>query len=215
MTIAYMMEVLMGKVLVEEGRYGDGTAGSGQSITDIAKDLQDNGYHSYGNEIMYNGMTGEQMDTCIFTGPIYYQRLKHMVNDKMHAREMGPPVCLTRQPMDGRAKDGGFRIGEMERDILIGHGTSALCIDRLLNASDKYYMWCCKTCGRIATVNTGEGVNVFIPPQSMSYKKHIYLCRMCGNTTQFARVCVPYACKLFFQELEIANVLPRMITSDV
>lgn len=212
MTIAYMMEVLMGKVLVEEGKYGDGTFHSDQSITDIAKDLQTHGYQSHGNELMYNGMTGEQMEVSIFTGPIYYQRLKHMVNDKMHAREMGPPVSLTRQPMEGRSRDGGFRIGEMERDVLISHGATALCLDRLMNVSDKYFMWCCKACGGIASVNTGAPPNVFMSEKTRAYSRPIYLCKMCGNTTRFARVCVPYACKLFFQELEVANVLPRLIT---
>ena len=114
MTIAQLKETLLGKVLLELGMFGDGTSFGDLDIKTIAQELQRVGYESYGNEIMYNGLTGEQLETSIFIGPVFYQRLKHMVNDKQHSRSIGPMVNLTRQPAEGRSRDGGFRVGEME-----------------------------------------------------------------------------------------------------
>jgi DNA-directed RNA polymerase II subunit RPB2 len=127
MTIAQLKETLLGKVLIELGIFGDGTSFGNLEIKTIAQELQKCGYESYGNEIMYNGLTGEQMETSVFIGPVFYQRLKHMVNDKQHSRAIGPMVNLTRQPAEGRSRDGGFRVGEMERDVMIAHGASNFC----------------------------------------------------------------------------------------
>ena len=103
----------------------------------LKNELQRVGYESYGNEVMYYGLTGQQIETSIFIGPVYYQRLKHMVNDKQHSRSIGPMVNLTRQPAEGRSRDGGFRVGEMERDVLISHGISQIfCVIML-------YCWVC------------------------------------------------------------------------
>jgi DNA-directed RNA polymerase II subunit RPB2 len=208
MTIAQLKETLLGKVLLELGLFGDGTSFGNMDIKTIAEELQKLGYESYGNEIMYDGLTGEQLETSVFIGPVFYQRLKHMVNDKQHSRSIGPMVNLTRQPAEGRSRDGGFRIGEMERDVMIAHGMSKFCRERLYDASDKYSVHICKKCGMIATYNDGSSGQVKVNGQPFI----IYHCRTCDNTTDFARVEVPYAYKLLSQELQTINVVPRLIT---
>ena len=109
MTIGQLKESILGKVLIELGLYGDGTSFNDFPVNDICKELQHCGYERHGNELLMNGMTGEQLETNIFIGPTYYQRLKHMVNDKQHSRSQGPMVVLTRQPAEGRSRDGGLR----------------------------------------------------------------------------------------------------------
>ena len=116
MTIGQLKETLLGKVLVQLGLFGDGTSFGELAVEDIRKELLKVGYEAQGNELLYNGMTGEQIESNIFIGPAFYQRLKHMVNDKQHSRSIGPMVNLTRQPAEGRSRDGGLRFGEMERD---------------------------------------------------------------------------------------------------
>jgi DNA-directed RNA polymerase II subunit RPB2 len=159
---------------------------------------------------MYDGLTGVQIETSIFIGPTYYQRLKHMVNDKQHSRSIGPMVNLTRQPAEGRSRDGGFRIGEMERDVMLAHGMSKFCRERLYDVSDKYSSYICKKCGLIASYNDGN-INKNIQSKS-NIDFVIHLCKSCGNTTDFARVEFPYAYKLLSQELQTINVIPRLIT---
>jgi DNA-directed RNA polymerase II subunit RPB2 len=210
MTIAQLKETLLGKVLVELGLFGDATSFNNLSIYSISKELQKLGYESYGNEVMYDGLTGEQMETSIFIGPTYYQRLKHMVNDKQHSRSIGPMVNLTRQPAEGRSRDGGFRVGEMERDVILAHGMSKFCRERLYDVSDKYSSYICKKCGLIASYNDGN-INKNIHNKS-NIDFVIHLCKSCGNTTDFARVEIPYAYKLLSQELQTINVIPRLIT---
>ncbi len=207
MTIAQLKETLLGKVLIELGLFGDGTSFGNMDIKTIASELQKLGYESYGNEVMYNGLTGEQLETSIFIGPVFYQRLKHMVNDKQHSRSIGPMVNLTRQPAEGRSRDGGFRVGEMERDVLIAHGMSKFCRERLYDVSDKYSVHVCKKCGMTATYNDGSTNREFNKQANV-----IYNCRTCGNTTDFAKVEIPYAYKLLSQELQTINVVPRLIT---
>jgi DNA-directed RNA polymerase beta subunit len=206
MTIAQLKETLLGKVLLELGLFGDGTSFGNLDVNTIAKELQNLGYESYGNEILYNGLTGEQLETNIFMGPVFYQRLKHMVNDKQHSRAIGPMVNLTRQPAEGRSRDGGFRIGEMERDVMIAHGMSRFCKERLYDVSDKYSVHVCKKCGLVASYNDGDkGRNTMADFT-------IHLCKTCGNTTDFAKVNIPYAYKLMAQELQTINVIPRIMT---
>jgi len=207
MTIGQLKETLLGKVLLELGMFGDGTSFGNLDVKTIAKELQKCGYESYGNEVLYNGLTGEQLETNIFIGPVFYQRLKHMVNDKQHSRSIGPMVNLTRQPAEGRSRDGGFRIGEMERDVMIAHGMSKFCRERLYDVSDKYAVHVCKKCGMIASYNDGKKNRMY---SNADFK--IHLCKNCDNTTDFAKVEIPYAYKLMSQELQTINIVPRIIT---
>jgi DNA-directed RNA polymerase II subunit RPB2 len=207
MTIAQLKETLLGKVLLELGMFGDGTSFGDLDVKTIIQELQKLGYESYGNEVMYNGLTGEQMETSIFIGPVFYQRLKHMVSDKQHSRAIGPMVNLTRQPAEGRSRDGGFRIGEMERDVMIAHGMSKFCKERLYDVSDKYSVHVCKKCGMIASYNDGLKNSKYANADFS-----IHLCNTCNNMTDFAKVDIPYAYKLLSQELQTINIVPRIIT---
>ena len=206
MTIGQLKETLLGKVLVHLGLFGDGTSFGDLDVKTIAEKLQDQGYESYGNEVMYDGLTGEQFQTSIFIGPVFYQRLKHMVNDKQHSRSIGPMVNLTRQPAEGRSRDGGFRIGEMERDVMLAHGISRFCRERLYDVSDKYSVHVCKKCGMIAQYND-EG-NAMLGKFNFSVHK----CSICDNMTDFAYAEIPYAFKLMAQELQTINCVPRLMT---
>tara|TARA_B100000683_G_C12273610_1_gene466833 strand:- start:149 stop:751 length:603 start_codon:yes stop_codon:yes gene_type:complete len=196
MTIGQLKETLLGKVLLELGLFGDGTSFTDLSLDTIRNELIRNHYNSNGDEIMYNGITGEQISMPIFIGPTFYQRLKHMVNDKCHSRNIGPMVSLTRQPAEGRSRDGGLRFGEMERDCMISHGTSTFIQKRMYDCSDKYEVHVCKQCGMIACYNDA---------------KHIHKCNLCENTVDFALVKLPYACKLMFHELMTMNIAPRIV----
>jgi DNA-directed RNA polymerase II subunit RPB2 len=199
MTIGQLKETLLGKVLLELGLFGDGTSFGEFDINDICKELIKLGYESNGNELMYNGLTGEQHECSVFIGPVFYQRLKHMVNDKAHSRSNGPMVNLTRQPAEGRSRDGGLRFGEMERDCMVSHGAARFTKGRMYDASDKYSVYICKKCGLIASYNDSL---------------HIHHCRICDNRTDFSYVEIPYACKLLFQELNTMNVVPRIMTEN-
>ena len=196
MTIAQLKETLLGKVLLELGLFGDGTSFGDFEISTIIDKLNELGYESKGNELMYNGLTGEQLTMNIFIGPAFYQRLKHMVNDKQHSRSIGPMVNLTRQPAEGRSRDGGLRFGEMERDCMISHGASRFTKGRIYDASDAFSVFVCNKCGMIASFNN---------------KEHIHYCNTCSNRNDFKYVELPYACKLMFQELITMNVAPRIM----
>jgi DNA-directed RNA polymerase II subunit RPB2 len=206
MTIGQLKETLLGKVLIELGMFGDATSFGNLDVKTIAQELQNLGYESYGNELLYNGLTGEQLETNIFFGPVFYQRLKHMVNDKQHSRSIGPMVNLTRQPQTGRSQDGGFRVGEMERDCIIAHGGSRFCRDRFYDVSDKYSTFICRKCGMIAAYNDGNKSKMYANADFT-----IHMCNTCGNKTDFAKVEIPYAYKLLSQELQTVNVVPRLI----
>ena len=208
MTIAQLKETLLGKVLLELGMFGDGTSFGNLDVQTITEELQKLNYEGYGNEILYNGLTGEQLETSIFIGPVFYQRLKHMVNDKVHSRATGPMVNLTHQPAEGRSRAGGLRVGEMERDVIISHGATRFCKERLFDVSDKYTVNVCKKCGMIASYNDGNNNNKFYTNSDFT----IHLCKNCGNRTEFSLVDMPYANKLLFQELQTINVVPRIIT---
>jgi DNA-directed RNA polymerase II subunit RPB2 len=197
MTIGQLKETVLGKVLVELGLFGDGTSFGQFDVKDICKELLNLGYESNGNELMCNGLTGEQLECNIFIGPVFYQRLKHMVNDKSHSRSIGPMVNLTRQPAEGRSRDGGLRFGEMERDCMVSHGAARFTKGRIYDASDKYSVFTCKKCGLIAAYNN---------------EIHIHHCKTCDNRVDFAYVEIPYSCKLLFQELNTMNIAPRIMT---
>ena len=196
MTIGQLFECLMGKACAQIGKIGDSSPFSDIKIGDLQGMLEKEGFEKNGNEIMYNGRTGVQMPCSIFIGPTYYQRLKHMVEDKIHSRSTGPLVMLTRQPSEGRSRDGGLRFGEMERDCMIAHGASQFLKERLMDNSDKYRIHICKKSGLIAAVNK---------------YKNIYN-SFSENNTSFAEVKIPYACKLMMQELQTMSVAPRLIT---
>ena len=199
MTMAQLKETLLGKVLLELGLFGDGTSFGEFPIKDICENLKNLNYEKHGNEVLYNGMTGEQLETDVFIGPVFYQRLKHMVADKAHCRNIGPMVVLTRQPAEGRSRDGGLRFGEMERDCCVSHGAANFIRDRTYHCSDKYEVHICNCCGMIAIFNAD---------------KNIYTCRQCNNYTDFSRVKIPYAFKLLMQELITMNIAPRIITES-
>ena len=207
MTIGQLKETLLGKVLVHLGMFGDGTSFGELDVKTIAAQLQKLGYESYGNEIMYDGLSGEQFNASIFIGPVFYQRLKHMVNDKQHSRSIGPMVNLTRQPAEGRSRDGGFRIGEMERDVMLAHGMSRFCRERLYDVSDKYSVHVCKKCGMIAQYNDASASNMM-----SKYSFTVHKCSVCDNSTDFAYVEIPYAFKLMAHELQTINCVPRLLT---
>ena len=192
MTIGQLLECIMGKACVACGMFGDGTPFNDVSVEDIAKVLHENGLERYGNEIMYNPRTGEQMPTAIFIGPTYYQRLKHMTDDKMHVRgHNGPIVLLTHQPSEGRSRDGGLRLGEMEIECNWAHGILHFLKERFMECSDNYRVFVCKKCGMMANVNPS---------------KKIYECKPCNNNTHFAQIRIPYAFKLLTQEVQTMGI---------
>jgi DNA-directed RNA polymerase II subunit RPB2 len=197
MTIAHIMETLLGRLGCEEGFLGDATPfNKNMTAAGVADELLARGIEPYSNEILYCGYTGKQLATEIFVGPIFYQRLKHMVDDKLHSRGSGPLVMLTRQPAEGRARDGGLRFGEMERDCMIAHGASVFLKERMMEASDNFEVQVCKGCGLIGVANKMQ---------------NIWRCTGCGNTTDFSQVRIPYAYKLFLQELESMNISSRLL----
>ena len=196
MTIAQLLEAIYSKVGALECDYVDGTPfQDNNDITDANEILRKYGFEDYGLETMYSGFTGEKMEARIFLCPTYYLRLKHLAMDKMHARASGPKQILTRQPPDGRARDGGLRWGEMERDVGIAHGAAFLLREKLLEASDKYTVYVCNICGLFA---------------NKMPKKDVYHCPSCKNSTRISKVILPYAFKLLIQELMSVQILPRL-----
>ncbi|KAL2632234.1 hypothetical protein R1flu_016920 [Riccia fluitans] len=199
MTIGQLIECIMGKVAAHMGKEGDATPFTDTTVDNISKALHKCGYQMRGFEVMYNGHTGRRLYAHIFLGPTYYQRLKHMVDDKIHSRGRGPVQILTRQPAEGRSRDGGLRFGEMERDCMIAHGAAHFLKERLFDQSDAYRVHVCELCGLIAIANL---------------KKNTYECRGCKNKTEIVQVHIPYACKLLFQELMSMAIAPRMFTRE-
>jgi DNA-directed RNA polymerase II subunit RPB2 len=197
MTIAQLMECLLGKVCCETGNVGDATAFDGVELDQISEKLTRLKYEKHGNQVLYNGMNGEQMKVDIFMGPTYYQRLKHMSEDKIHSRSSGPVITMTRQPAEGRSSGGGLRFGEMERDCMIASGASYFLKERLCDVSDKFMCYTCKMCGMIATSN----------------KNNTYECKNCNNYSSFSKIFIPYSCKLLFQELNTMSMGTRFISN--
>ena len=196
MTIGQVIECLVGKTVTNLGMFGDATAFTKVNIDKIGNILQSLGYERNCDEILYSGRTGEQLKVNIFMGPTYYQRLKHMVDDKIHSRGTGPNVILTRQPVEGRSRDGGLRFGEMERDCILSHGAACFLKETLQDRSDNYRLHICKLCGLVCMVNK---------------EKEISFCNNCKNKEfSYLEARVPYAFKLFVQELETMGVAPRL-----
>ena len=221
MTIGHLVETLTSKTACLYGGFGDCTAftNKGPKHKEYGEMLTHQGYHSTGNQILYNGMTGEQLETEIYFGPTYYLRLKHMPKDKINYRARGPRTALTRQTVQGRANDGGLRIGEMDRDCLIAHGMSGFIKESMMVRGDEYYMAICNKTGSIAVYN--ENNNIFLSPMADGPVKFV------GNLVEdlnivniskygrdFSVIRVPYAFKLLMQELQSMNVQMRIITED-
>ncbi|NWF95396.1 MAG: DNA-directed RNA polymerase subunit B [Candidatus Thorarchaeota archaeon] len=195
MTIGQILEMIAGKAGCADGKQQDATPFCGVTEEELFKTLHDHGFQHTGREVMYSGVTGQKLTTDIFIGVIYYQRLHHMVADKMHARARGPVQILTRQPTEGRAREGGLRFGEMERDVLIGHGAAILLKGRLLDESDKSNMLVCEECGLIGVYDRN---------------KDIYYCPICGTNARISSVVVSYAFKLLIQEMMSLGLACRL-----
>ncbi|KAF1810934.1 DNA-directed RNA polymerase III polypeptide [Eremomyces bilateralis CBS 781.70] len=193
MTVGKMLELVAGKAGVMSGDFGYGTAFGGSKIEDMADILVQHGFSYAGKDGLTSGITGECLPAYVFTGPIYYQKLKHMVQDKMHARARGPRAILTRQPTEGRSRDGGLRLGEMERDCLIAYGASQLLLERLMISSDAHECDICEVCGM------------------MGYKGW---CQTCESSKGMVRMTLPYAAKLLIQELLSMNVKASLVLED-
>ena len=204
MTIAQLVECLMGKSAVNLGSFGDATAFTDLDDKKLGDILEGLGFERNCDEILYNGRTGKQLKVRIFIGPTYYQRLKHMVKDKMHSRSTGPNVILTRQPVEGRSRDGGLRFGEMERDCILSHGASIFLKETLQDRSDNYRLFLCNSCGLVCPINL---------------EKNIAFCKTCQSNVNIKNFSlnhfetrIPYAMKLFMQELETMSIAPRLIS---
>ncbi|KAK0733148.1 DNA-dependent RNA polymerase II RPB140 [Lasiosphaeria miniovina] len=199
MTIAHLIECLLSKVATLKGLEGDATPFTDVTVDSVSELLREQGYQSRGFEIMYHGHTGKKLRAQVFFGPTYYQRLRHMVDDKIHARARGPVQIMTRQPVEGRARDGGLRFGEMERDCMIAHGAASFLKERLFEVSDAFRVHVCEICGLMTPI--------------ANLTKQTFECRPCKNKTKIAQVHMPYAAKLLFQELMSMNIATRMFTS--
>lgn len=221
MTIGHLVECLLSKVSTCTGDEGDATPFTDVTVQAISDALKSCGYHQRGLEVLYNGHTGRKMVAQFYTGPTYYQRLKHMVDDKIHSRARGPVQILTRQPVEGRSRDGGLRFGEMERDCMISHGAAQFLKvivsylqhpfqERLFDASDAYRVHICDICGLMAIANL---------------KKNLFECRACKEKVRISQVHLPYAAKVYFdiskffvqllfQELMAMNIAPRLMVEE-
>ena len=204
MTVGHLIECITGKVACNVGSIGDSTSFTGLKVADIGRALEQQGYENHGDEILYSPIDGSQMKTKIFVGPTFYQRLKHMVEDKVHSRSTGPVVMLTRQCSEGRARDGGLRIGEMERDGILCHGISVFLKERLMDMSDNYKVHVCDLCGVIANYNTNTDRRT-----NISY--NVQECNHCNNHSAFSEVRIPFSCKLLIQELFAMGIVLRLI----
>jgi DNA-directed RNA polymerase subunit B len=199
MTVGMMMESICGKAASFRGKRFDGSAFVGEKMDEVKKVMDTHDFKYSGKEIMYDGRTGKAFPVDVFIGVVYYQKLHHMVADKIHARARGQVQMLTKQPTEGRARGGGLRFGEMERDCLIAYGASMILKDRLLDESDKSDIFVCERCGLVAYHDV---------------KQRKYVCRVCGDKAKVSSVSVAYAFKLLLQEMQSLNVAPRLLIKE-
>ena len=197
MTISHLIELVGGKTGALNGRFVDGTAFDAEAEMDLRKELLNLGFKENGEETLYNGVTGEQYQAQIYIGNMYYMKLKHMVANKLHSRARGPIQLLTRQPTEGRAKEGGLRLGEMEKDTFIAHGASLLLKERF--SSDKVIVPVAEESGLIAVED--------------KYQKKCY-CPLTGSTENISYIEISYAFKLFLDELKSMCIYPRLLLKN-
>jgi len=199
MTVGMMMESITGKAAAIRGKKVDASAFVGEKMDDVKGVMKDAGFEYSGKEIMYDGKTGKKFPVEVFIGVVYYQKLHHMVADKIHARARGQVQMLTKQPTEGRARGGGLRFGEMERDCIIAYGASMILKDRLLDESDKSDIFVCERCGLVAYHDI---------------KQRRFYCRVCADKGKVSSVSVAYAFKLLLQEMSSLAIAPRLLIKE-